>query len=77
MSTISNNFNTQNETITFPVKNEQFEESKENLTSRSSTFMGNEHSRFMQPNIRMGITKETTTLTSQVEEYAKIQSEIK
>ena len=77
MSTISTNFNTQNENITFPIKNDQFEETKENLTPRSSTFMGNEQSRFMQPNIRMGINKEAISLTSQVEEYAKIQSEIK
>jgi len=76
MSTISNSF-TQNENINTTFSNKHFEESKEDINTFSSTIINHGTNCFMQNNFDMSNSKVSPTLTNQMEEFEKIQSEIK
>jgi hypothetical protein len=76
MSTISNSFNVQNENIITSNTNKQFEECKENCNS-ISTIICEEPTYFMQANFIMSNNQISSSVTNQMEEFSKIQSEIK
>ncbi len=77
MSTITATFHAQNESTNNTFSNILFEECKDNTNTSSTNFTPNQPEYFMQNNLNNFNTEVPSSLTTQIEEYEKIQSEVR